>query len=192
MDPGVTRPINLPTGSFQPFDSRQREREREQSYLLLDEKRTAATSIQFSAVSPRCSPLSMLVTSDTRSICRSEVSSEENRPNRRNLANRRKEGKKGKVAIETTGDRRWKRLNGGGRTMIIIRFNRASSVIENDTRQKWSSGRMTDGGAQRDPSRTARCTRRSSCASTLLCTHGCAHFQSPPSTFDGRKFDNAR
>lgn len=79
------------TDRFVPTFRFETEREREQSYLLLDEKRTAATSIQFS-VSPRCSPLSMLVTSDTCSIRRSEVSSKEE--NRGNLANRRKERKK--------------------------------------------------------------------------------------------------
>lgn len=45
MDPGVTRPINLPT-KFVPTFRSERERERERwSYFLLDEKRTAATCI---------------------------------------------------------------------------------------------------------------------------------------------------
>lgn len=64
MDPGVTRPINLPT-KFVPTFRSERERER-WSYFLLDEKRTAATCTS------SLSRLSMLVTSNTRSIYRSE------------------------------------------------------------------------------------------------------------------------
>lgn len=64
------------------------ERERENSLISSSMKKEQPLLLYSS---PRCSPLSMLVTSDTCSIRRSEVSSEENRGN---LANRRKERKK--------------------------------------------------------------------------------------------------
>lgn len=76
------------TDRFVPTFRFETERERENSLISSSMKKEQPLLLYSS---PRCSPLSMLVTSDTCSIRRSEVSSEENRGN---LANRRKERKK--------------------------------------------------------------------------------------------------
>lgn len=159
MDPGVTRPINLPTGSFQPSDSRQRERE---NSLISSSMKKEQPLLLYS--SPRCSPLSMLVTSDTCSIRRSEVSSKEE--NRGNLANRRKERKKKeksrlKQRAMESFERWWSNDD-----YYQIEQGKQCHRKRDATRVK--NGVRVNDGRRGDPSHTARCAQ-------AVRAHYCVH-----------------
>ena len=70
------------------------------------------------------------------------------------------------------------------RTMII-EFTRVGSVIENETRQPSKIAFRPNDGPGTAQSVIRRCMLK-----LEYCMRAYAHFQSPPSTFDGHKFNN--